>query len=371
MAIIRDIECIKLSYIPRYKPIDGLATIGSRDVFLVKIITDQGLYGIGESFALGSLDSLEAIVNETLKPVLVGEDCRDVGRLWAKMYRTTFRYGRRGIVLAAISGVDIALWDLSGKICHQPVYKLAGGYRDQITAYASGGYYLEGRGIDALTEEAQRYLDQGFTMMKMKVGAAPLDVDLERIKQVQNVIGDKLRLGVDANAVWDFNTALEMGRKFEDLGIAFFEEPVSSDHIEDSIRLAQLLDTPIAGYETELTHFGMRDFIARHAVDIVQTDAIWAGGITEALRIATLASAWNKPVIPHFSASAVSLAANLHFGAAISNCELIELTQDENPLRDELLIDPISVKKGVVYLPSEPGLGIELNEETVSRFRVK
>lgn len=368
--IISDIECIKLSYVPKFRPIDGLATIAARDVFLVKVITDEGLYGIGESFALGSLNTLEALVNETLKPVLIGEDPRNIERLWGKMYRSTFRYGRRGIVIAAISGIDIALWDLLGKICSQPVYKLAGGCRGHIQAYASGGYYLEGRGIDALVEEAQLYVDQGFTFMKMKVGGATLDLDMERIQAVKAVIGDKLELGVDANNAWDFNTALKMGRKFEDLDIAFFEEPVSSDHLEDSVRLAQLLDVPIAGYETELTRFGMRDFITRHAVDIVQTDAIWSGGISEAIKIATLASVWNMNVIPHFSASAVSLAANLHFGAAISNCNIIELTQDTNPLRDDLLVEPILVKQGIVYLPSKPGLGIELNEDTVSQFRV-
>lgn len=369
--LIRDVECIKLSYVPKFRPIDGLATINARDVFLVKIVTDEGLYGIGESFALGSLNSLESVVNETLKPVVVGEDPRDIGRLWAKMYRSTFRYGRRGLVIAAISGIDIALWDLLGKICGQPVYKLCGGCRDHIHAYASGGYYLEGRGNDALIEEAQRYVDQGFTFMKMKVAGATLDIDLERIRLVKSVIGDRVKLGVDANAAWDFDTALKMGRKFEEMDIAFFEEPVSSDHLDDSVRLAQALDIPIAGYETELTRFGMKEFITRHAVDIVQTDAIWGGGISEALKVATLASAWNKSVIPHFSASAVSLAANLHFGAAISNCDVIELTQDENPLRDDLLVDPIRVRQGVVYLPSKPGLGLELNEETVSRFRTK
>jgi L-alanine-DL-glutamate epimerase-like enolase superfamily enzyme len=369
--VIKDIECIKLSYVPKFRPIDGLATINARDVFLVKVVTDDGLYGLGESFALGSLNSLEMLVEETLTPVLLGEDPRDIARLWAKMYRSTFRYGRRGIVIAAISAVDIALWDLLGKICGQPVYKLAGGCRDRIPAYASGGYYLEGRGDDALAEEAQHYVDQGFSFMKMKVGGATPEIDLERVKLVRSVIGDRFRLGVDANAVWDFDTALRFGRKLEDLDVAFFEEPVSSDHLEDSVRLAQALDMPIAGYETELTRFGMKDFITRHAVDIVQVDAIWSGGISEALKVATLASAWNKPVIPHFSASAVSLAANLHFGAAIGNCELIELTQDENPLRDELLTEPIRAERGVVYLPSKPGLGIELDESTVSRFRVE
>lgn len=367
---ISDIESIKLSFVPPVKPMDGLAPIHARDVYLVKVVADDGCCGIGEGFALGSLRSIEAVVEETLKPVLLGEDPRDIQRLWHKMYRTTFRYGRRGLVLAAMSSIDIALWDLLGKVCGLPVYKLAGGCRDRIPAYASGGYYLEGKGMDALATEARQYIDQGFATMKMKVGGASLEEDIERIKLVKEIIGDKLRLGVDANNAWDFNTALRMGRKFEEMDLAFFEEPISSDDLAGSVRLAELLDIPIAGYETELTRYGMKDFIVNRAVDIAQADAIWTGGISECLKIATLAEAWNMKIIPHFSASAVSLAANLHFGAMVPNCELIELTQDINPLRDELVTNPIRVERGVVLLPDAPGLGVELDEKTVARYRV-
>jgi L-alanine-DL-glutamate epimerase-like enolase superfamily enzyme len=364
------IDSIKLSFAPPVKPIDALAPIQSRDVYLAKVMADDGFYGIGEAFALGSLRSLEAVVEETLKPVLLGEDPRDIERLWHKMYRTTFRYGRRGLVLAAMSAIDIALWDLLGKVCGLPVYKLAGGCRDRIPAYASGGYYLEGNGMDALADEARQYVDQGFTMMKMKVGGATPETDLKRIGIVQDAVGGKLRLAVDANNAWDFNVALRMGRAFEERGLAFFEEPISSDDLAGSIRLAELLDIPIAGYETELTRYGLKDFIVNRAVDIVQADAIWTGGISECLKIATLAGAWNMPIVPHFSASAVSLAANLHFGAMVQNCELIELTQDPNPLRDELAKTPIRVEKGMVLLPTAPGLGVELDEHTVAKYRV-
>ena len=368
---IKNIECIMLSYIPEIKPIDGLSDIASRDVFLVKVFTDDGCVGIGEGFALGSLRSLAAIVDETLRPLLIGQDPRDIERLWHRMYRGTFRYGRRGLVLPAISAIDMALWDILGKSVNLPVYKLAGGCRDRITAYASGGYYLEGKGMDALTAEAAKYASQGFKRMKMKIGLMSIKKDLERISEVQKALGPDMDLAVDSNNAYDFNQALAMGRKLDEMGIAFFEEPISSDYLDASIRLAEQLDVPIAGYETEVTAYGMKDFIIRRGVDIAQVDAIWSGGITECLKVASLAGMFGMKIIPHFSAAVVSLAANIQFGAMVSNCEWFELTQDPNPLRDELAIDPIVVDKGDMVLPDRPGLGIELNEKVLEKYRIR
>lgn len=367
---IKDIESILLSYPPEVKPIDGLSGIAARDVYLVKVYTDDGCVGVGEGFALGSLRSLEAVTDETLKPLLLGEDPRDIERLWQKMYRGTFRYGRRGLVLAAMSALDMALWDILGKAANLPVYKLGGGCRERIAAYASGGYYLEGKGMDTLIAEAAGYRERGFSRMKMKIGNLSIEKDLERIAEVKKALGGGISLGVDANNAYDFNQALYMGRRLEEMGVAFFEEPISSDFLDASVRLAEQLDVPIAGYETELTAFGMKDFIVRRGVDIAQTDAIWAGGITECLKISHLARAWGMTVIPHFSAAAVSLAANMHWGAMVTNCEWFELTQDPNPLRDELAVDPIRVEDGHVVLPEGPGLGVELNEAVVKKYRV-
>ncbi len=368
---IKDIECILLSYMPQVKPIDGLSDIASRDVFLVRVFTDDGCVGIGEGFALGSLRSLAVIVEETLKPLLLGQDPRDIARLWQRMYRGTFRYGRRGLVLPAISAVDMALWDILGKSVNLPIYKLGGGCRDRISAYASGGYYLEGKGLDALVEEAAGYASRGFRRMKMKIGLLSLDKDLERIREVKRALGPDVELAVDANNAYDFNQALALGRKLDEMSIAFFEEPISSDYMDASARLADQLDVPIAGYETEVTAYGMKDFIVNRAVDIAQADAIWSGGITECLRVAALAGCWGMSIIPHFSAAAVSLAANIHWGAMVPNCEWFELTQDPNPLRDELAVTPVVTENGDVLLPSGPGLGIELNEKVVRKYRVR
>ena len=367
---ITGIQPIKLRFTPQSGLADGLAPIGSREVFLVKVLTDEGLTGIGEGFALGCLDSLQTLLHETVAPLLIGEDPLLKESLWEKVYHFTYRYGRRGLLPCVLSAVDIALWDVTGKAAGLPVYRLLGGAKSKVPAYASGGYSAQGKTPDDLAAEALRYKGMGFATMKMKIGAAPLHIDFERVSAVRQAIGDQMGLAVDANNAYDLNEALKACRMLEPLNICFFEEPLSGDNIEDSIRLAERTDIPIAGYETELTRFAMRDFITRRAVDIVQTDAIWVGGLSEARKIADLAAAWKMSCIPHFSAGAVSLAANLHLAAAMTNIPMIELTLDENPLRDSLGRSPVRLEDGHLLLPDAPGLGVDIDEDAVRRFAV-
>jgi L-alanine-DL-glutamate epimerase-like enolase superfamily enzyme len=367
---ITEIEPILLSYTPKRPPRDGLSGISSRDVFLVKISTDDGISGIGEGFALGSLQSTATIVNEILKPILIGSDATDIEALWQKMYRTCFRVGRRGIVLAAMSAIDIALWDILGKKAGLPIYKVLGAVKHSIDAYASAGYYQEGKGLDELANEMDAYRKQGFKAVKMKVGGEPIESDVDRVRIAREALGSKIKLAVDANNAWDYPTALSFARKIEKYDIFFFEEPLSSDDLQGSIKLARDTDIPIAGYETEYTRFGLRDMIVHDAMDIVQTDAIWSGGISEARKIGILASAFGKECIPHFSAGAVSLAANLHFGASLSNIHWFELTVDDNPLRSELAQCSNTVLDGQIHLHDAPGLGIELNQQILDKYSV-
>lgn len=367
---ISGIKTHKLSYTPKRPPRDGLSGISTRDVILVEIETDEGITGIGEGFALASLESTDIFIREMLSPVLLGEDPTRIEYLWERMYRRTFRVGRRGLALAAISAVDIALWDILGKKAGLPVYKLLGGNTHHLNAYASAGYYQEGKGLEELAEEMQTYAAQGFKAVKMKIGGASLKEDLQRVQTARRALGEDIKLAVDANNAWDLPTAMRMARKFEDLDLFFLEEPISSDDVEGSAELARFTDIPIAGYETEYTRYGLKEIITKRAVDIVQTDAIWAGGISEARKIGILAGAWGMKLIPHFSAGAVSLAANLHFGASLSNVEWFELTVDDNPLRSELSQVFPRVEDGQIYLPDLPGLGIDLNRDVLERYRV-
>lgn len=369
MKIVQ-IEPILLSYLPKRSPRDGLSGIATRDVFLVKITTDEDIVGIGEGFALGSLRSTQVIVEEILKPLLIGENSTDIERLWHKMYRSSFRVGRRGIVLAAISAIDIALWDILGKKAKLPVYKLLGGVKDHISAYASAGYYQEGKGLDELASEMAEYRKLGFKAVKMKVGGESLETDVERVKTAREALGPDIKLAVDANNAWEYTTALRFAQAIEKYDIFFFEEPLSSDDLHGSAKLARDTGIPIAGYETEYTRYGLREMIVQDAVDIVQTDAIWSGGISEARKIGILASCFGKECIPHFSAGVVSLAANLHFGASLPNVNWFELTMDDNPLRSELGGEPFRFSEGNIYLNQKPGLGIELNAEILEQYRI-
>lgn len=369
---ITDISYIPLSFMPKRPPRDGLLAVPyPRDVFLVQVHTDAGITGTGECFALGTLRTLAALIDEILKPVLIGEDPSLIEYLWERMYRHSFRAGRRGIVISAISGIDTALWDILGQSANLPLFRLLGGSCERVAAYASGGYYLQDKGLDELQQEMAGYAGRGFKAAKMKIGGSEtLEEDLERVRAAKEALGPGVALAVDANNAWDYNNALRMARMMEPFHILWFEEPLSSDDMDSSAALAAATDIPIAGYETEYTRYGMRDAITRRAVDIVQTDVIWSGGITECRKIATLASSWGMPCIPHFSASAISLAANLHFACSIPNANYFEFTQDENPLRDELILHPITDQQGWLSPPDGPGLGIALNWSTIEKYRV-
>ena len=369
--IITKIEPVKLRYYPQKPLRDGLARIPSRDVFLLKIETDEEIYGIGEGFALGCLDSVAAYTLECLAPLLIGSNPLEITRLWNRIYQQTFRFGKRGIGIAALSAVDIALWDILGKKAGLPVCSLLGKDHDCIYPYASAGYYAPGKTIEDLRKEAAGYKAQGFRMMKMKVGGAQPGEDMERVAAVREVLGTDVKLAVDANNSWDYETALKMARFFETQDVYFLEEPLSSDFWEESAKLAAEVDIPIAGYETELTLHGLKPFIVHNGVDIVQTDVIWTGGISEARRIAMLAEAWGKMTVMHFSASMVSLAANLQLALSMNSSKYIEYTLDENPLRDRLSKAPVLMKDGVVKVPDLPGIGVDLDWDVVKEFQVQ
>lgn len=183
-------------------------------VFLLKIETDEEIYGIGEGFALGCLDSVAAYTLECLAPLLIGSNPLEITRLWNRIYQQTFRFGKRGIGIAALSAVDIALWDILGKKAGLPVCSLLGKAHDCIYPYASAGYYAPGKTIEDLRKEAAGYKAQGFRMMKMKVGGAQPGEDMERVAAVREVLGTDVKLAVDANNSWDYETALKMAAFF-------------------------------------------------------------------------------------------------------------------------------------------------------------
>jgi D-arabinonate dehydratase len=354
---------------------------------VVEVVTDAGLVGVGSVFTSSHL--VGAAV-KLLRPFLVGERADEPARVSEKLRQNTFWQGRGGSVEHAISGIDIALWDIAGKVAKLPVYKLLGAARDRVEAYASGGFYQEGKGIDGVAGEAEGYRARGFKGMKMKIGRNPStqthlrelignkgfcevdpSEDIARVAAVRQALGPHAKLMVDVNCAWSPAFAIEMGRAMEPYNLYWIEEPVATDDIDGSAAVAAALATPIAGYETEMGLYAFRELIGRGAVDIVQLDIAWSGGFSEGRRIAAYAGAHHRMVAPHAFAGAVLLVASLHFAAAIPNGLVLEWDQNPNAIRDELLKEPLRLESdGTVKLPERPGLGIELDRSAVERYRV-
>ena len=388
---ITDVSTVKLRYPVPTPMADAIHYMPERAVLLVQVSTAEGLVGLGECAAYGgSLDSMERVVLDDLTPSLIGEDPFRVERLWSRMARRSHQRGTTGILMQAISGVDIALWDIVGQATDTPLYRLLGGYRDTLDTYASAGFYAGDKGPDKLAEELGGYAERGFRAVKMKIGRNPelmlnplpdmwapeyatatLDEDVERVRAARAAIGEGVKLAIDANNAWTPPVAIQFMRRVADQDIFWLEEPVATDDIAGSAEVAHVLDVPVAGYETATGLASFRELIARRAVDIVQPDAIWTGGITLCRKVAAIAEAYGLPVIPHVFSSAVASIANMHLIASLPNAGLLEFDQNPNPLRAELFAEPIDVgSDGTVRLPDRPGLGVTLNQATIDRYRV-
>jgi len=390
---ITDIRTIAVEVNLKQTVFDANYTMATKPALLVEVHTDQGLIGLGEAAHFGGpMASTAQVIEHELKSYLIGENPNDIERLWERMHRRAYKHARGGIVIAAISGIDIALWDLRGKMANMPVWRLLGGYRKRVPAYATGGFYAEGKGVPELVAEMESYVKAGFRAVKMKVGRnsgiemsalrasnergvaeVSLATDIERVAAVREAVGPDIRLAVDANGAWDVATAVKMGRSMEPFDIYWYEEPVWPDDVDGSREVAEKTSIAIAGYET--CSYGIVDFaryISARAVHFVQPDVAWAGGLTESLKIAHLAQAANLPIAPHIHGSAVAVAAGLHLLGAVRNGSMAETVFPAHELMTELVLEPLALDSttGEIELSERPGLGIELNPETVKRFRV-
>lgn len=384
---ITKIECLPLKY-PLDEPIyNALFIAPHRQSMIVRVYTDEGIWGIGEASSFGGpLSSTRQIIEKEIAPRIIGMDPFDVERIWRTVYFTSWQHGRGGIVICALSGIDIALWDIMGKAVGKPLHKLLGGYTDRVRGYASGGFYKRGEGTKETAAEFKSYVDKGYTAVKMKVGRnkspmSPLEVmpdpdysftlaeDLERVAAVRDAIGPQVCLMVDANAAWDRKTAYIMGQEFDKLGVCLFEEPVSPDDHNGSAFLTHNLNLKVAGYESEQLAYNFEKIISNDCVDVVQPDLSWAGGITECRKIANLAYASHKEYAPHCFSSAILLAASAHFLCAIPNASLLEMDENPNGLRTDIVFDPLEINgEGQIVMNGRPGLGVELNEEMIQRY---
>jgi len=332
---------------------------GMRKQIIVTLTTDDGVVGLGECFAYGAPLAVASVVEESLAPVLVGENPTEIERLVEKMERSMLLYGRRGIALHALSGVEIALWDLAGKARGLPVHDLLGGrYTPEIRAYAS---LLRYPGPADVVAACRHQVDAGFAAVKLH------QLDVESVRVARDAVGPQVELMLDVNCPWSPREAIRMGRAFEPYRLAWFEEPVWPP--EDYRGLAEVsaaLETPIAAGENEGLAQGFADIIAHRAVDILQPSMTKVGGLLEFKKICTLAQAANLSVAPHSFYFGPGLAATLHLIASTPGCLWLEFPTGE--LEAPLLREPIQPRHGVVPVPSGPGLGVTLNEEVLARY---
>lgn len=334
---------------------------------LVRIYTDTDHVGLGSVYSHPEI--VRMVVEQQLKPLLLGEDAEEIERLWQRCYGVTRWYGRKGGAVSALGGIDMALWDLRGKAAGKPLYQLLGAQRDRVAAYASG--LLWKRDVSELREEAARHLGRGFRAMKMRL-ARNYAYDSAALRTVREAIGADARLMIDGNARYPFEQAKRLAPEFRKTNIFWLEELFLPENPDDFRRLRPYLDgIPLAAGENEFGLQGFRELIEGNVVDIVQPDACRNGGISESLRVAEMAAAPGLRIAPHTWSDAVALAANMHVVASTPHAITVEVDQTGNPLIESLLVRNFCVVNGEIEMPQGPGLGIELDESVVEKYSLK
>jgi L-rhamnonate dehydratase len=372
---ITDVEAIVL----RQAVVDEGIADGSQDDLVVRIHTDEGITGIGEVDS--SPELVQALVQApsshavavSLRDVLIGENPLDVERLWQKMYRGLIYFGRRGIAVHAISGLDIALWDIKGKALGKPVYELLGTpHRDRVRAYAS---MLMPDTTAEVAEAVTALREQNFTAVKLGWGPLGQDSkhDVALAAAAKEAAGDGVEIMIDAGLgyVADARRAIEVAREYEQIGIYWLEEPFEPDEYEAYAELADTVDIRVAAGEQDATWWGFRELIDRAHVDLVQPDVTRCGGITETLRIAELAHSQGKETVPHAWKSGIIKAASLHCNAVMPDGIWQEYCVADTPIAKRLTVQRLPIEEdGCVTVPTAPGLGVDLDEDVLESLRV-
>jgi L-rhamnonate dehydratase len=369
---ITDVETIVL----RLPTIEMIAD-GTQDALLVRVHTDEGLTGLGEVDA--SPEVIRAAIQAPashalcsgLRELLIGQDPLQVRRLWDRMYRGSIFFGRRGPAVMAMSGIDIALWDIVGQATGRPVYDALGGkYHEKVRAYAST---LMPHTPKEAAAEATRWAEAGFTAIKFGWGGfgTASDGGISLVRAIREAVGEKIDILVDVGFNWEPSAALEYARRLEEYRPFWIEEPFWPDDKQAYARLADAIDTRVAAGEEETTRWAFRELIDHGHVDVVQPDVSRAGGFTEVQRIAEIAADSGRPCVPHAWSTGILKAATLHMNAAIPNALLMEFCVWESPLNNELTECPLWIdKNGDVEVPCVPGLGVQLRQNIVDRYRV-
>jgi len=344
-------------------------TVSARDYGLVRVRAG-GIEGIGFCYAGSSGGTLVAqAVEQLLAPILLGHDSLLVEGLWQRMFQETLLHGRAGSVMRAISILDCALWDLNARAVNLPLYKYLGAVVDDaVPAYASGGYYLEGKTPKKLGEEMAGYVKAGFHAVKMKVGRLSPKEEEARVKAAREAIGPEVELMLDANNAWhDLPTAMRYMERFELYDPYWIEEPFFPDDIDNHARLAKLTRVMVATGEIGTGHWHFKEILDKGAAQILQTDALVCGGVSEWKKIAATAASYGVTVCPHWFHDL-----HAHLVAATPNARYVEFFPDDQVLNFRRLIDTqLTAKEGRLLLPETSGLGLGFDEKALARYTLK
>jgi L-rhamnonate dehydratase len=371
---ITEVEAIYL----KIPDLDAAKCDGTQDTLVIRIHTDEGITGVGEvdsspTVAKAIVDSPPSHAIATgLRSLLIGENPMEVERLWDKMYRGTIYFGRTGPALHAISGVDIALWDIIGKVTNRTVSEMLGGiYNRKLKAYASS--LMPETPIEA-AKLAEHYAKVGYKSMKFGWGPIGRNykLDVELIQAIRTAVGDDIDVMIDAGLAWDLKSALKIAEVYEKYNVYWLEEPLHSNDIAGYRELSDRTKIYIAGGEQDSGRQSFQRLLDEGHLDIIQPDLARCGGLTEGKKIAYMAYDRHKKVVPHAFKTGILVAASTQFAAAIPNGFMIEHTVSSSPLARELVENPIDFKDGYVTLPEDrPGLGIEINESVLNKYRVQ
>ena len=359
-----------------------------RTSHIVEVETDEGVTGWGECFGPGNIAfANKGIVEKVIQPIVLGMQALDRDVIWHKVYNLMRDHGQKGMPLQALSGVDIALWDIAGKAANLPLYKMIGGaHRDKVEVYGYG-MMLRPENINSLIsrfkEESAEIKEMGFKALKMKVGVGPKD-DIKLIEAVRGGIGDNFRFMVDANHGYTTHDALYVGRAMEEFSPYWFEEPVAPEDLDGYRELRAFLKVNISGGEAEFNRWGWRKLLESRGLDIAQPEVCALGGISEYLRVLALCHSHFTPVVNHVWGSAIAVAVNLHLLAAMPSLPgglfpwepMLEFDTTHNRFINDLLTVSLDIKKqvktnnGTVSLPNGPGLGVTPKRDFLDKFRI-
>jgi L-alanine-DL-glutamate epimerase-like enolase superfamily enzyme len=342
----------------------GIGRAVKRDAVIVKVTTESGLAGYGESHAGRAPGAVAALINTTLRTLVMGMDATDVVGCWNAIYaKQLASHGMGAGTSLAMSGLDMALWDIRAKAVGWPLYKMLGGRSKPIPAYA-GGIALGFQDPKELIAEASFHVKAGYKALKLRLGDTVKD-DIARVRATREAFGDDMEILTDANIGYTLEDARRVLPVLEELGVRWLEEPFPAHDYRSYATAASYSSVPLAAGENHFTRFEFQRLIDEGSVDIIQPDLSKSGGITECLRIAAMASAHKLPIHPHSSMTGINLAASVHFLAALDNGGYFEADISKNNLfRDELTSSPFKIERDGTVRPLEaPGIGVDVNED--------